>query len=190
MFSKTNKPKVNPWADDHPEKLSDSPKQTVGKQLAGLVSPSKMLDQIFGVNKSESHYRQPKETVRPRRENTIFSFTDRREQVAIQKETHEILQQIKNQITLLEKSEKALTKEVSKFKLEQVPARSGIYYLRYFEWLLSLIKQLRMKVEEGRTWLQVFSQRKKKKLGYWKMYKKHGTTFGLSHERSLATQTG
>jgi hypothetical protein len=47
-----------------------------------------------------------------------------------------------------------------------------------------------MKIEDGRAWLETFAKRKKKKLGYWKMYKKHGTTFGLSHERTIATQTG
>jgi len=56
--------------------------------------------------------------------------------------------------------------------------------------MIGIVKNLRQKVEEGRTWLAAFSQRKIKKMGYWKMYKKHGTTFGLSHERTVATQTG
>ena len=80
--------------------------------------------------------------------------------------------------------------QITKIKVEQLPKKSGIYHIRFFEWLLGVVKQLRMKVEEGRAWLATFTNRKKKKMGYWNMYKKHGTTFGLSHERTLSTQTG
>ncbi len=100
-----------------------------------------------------------------------------------------ILAKLKEQITVLEKSEKGLVSEISKVKVEQMPAKTGIYYLRFLEWLITVVRELRMKVEDGKAWLHTFNQ-KKKKVGYWKMYKKHGTTFGLSHERTLATQTG
>ena len=82
------------------------------------------------------------------------------------------------------------TKEIGKIKVEQLPAKTGIYYLRFLEWMIMLVRQLRQRVEDGRAWLSTFQKRQKKRLGYWKMYKKHGTTFGLSHERTLATQTG
>ena len=192
-YKQSSKIKINPWGDDHPEKTPQTQKgPSAVQQLAGLVNPTKMIDQIFGTPQAErQHFPKYKErATQTPRENLVFSYKNRKEDTEMKKETGLILNEIKKQITLLEKSEKALSKQVAKFKIEKVPPKAGIYYLRYFEWLLGLIKQLRMRVDEGRTWLAAFSQMKKKKLGYWKMYKKHGTTFGLSHERNLATQTG
>ena len=191
-----NTPKRNPvnsWEDDHPEKLINTPPQTVGfnQQLKNLVNPGSMLDQVFGRKGSERPFNFPRSESAPARQETmIFSRRRREEDVQIQSETKVLLQQLKEQVTLLEKSEKALASQISKIKVEQLPSKTGIYYLRFFEWLISLVKQLRVKVEEGRAWLATFTNRKKKRLGYWKMYKKHGTTFGLSQERTLATQTG
>ena len=194
MFSaKSSKPVFNPWRDDHPEKLGDKPMLTgFTDQLKGLVSPTSMLDQIFGVKKTPENQYKPKTSEKriSRRETVIFSLQATEEDKKIQSETAELVQQLKQQVTLLEKSEKTLTKEISKIKVEQLPAKTGIYYLRFLEWMIILVRQLRQRVEDGRAWLSTFQKRQKKRLGYWKMYKKHGTTFGLSHERTLATQTG
>jgi len=139
----------------------------------------------------ESSYKESREKIRrPQKETLIFSRQIQEKDKNIQKETQEVLNNLKQQITLLEKSEKSLTNEISKIKVDQIPNKTGIYYLRYFEWLIGIIKQLRMKIDESQAWLNTFNSRKKKKIGYWKMYKKHGTSFGLSHERSLSTQTG
>lgn len=189
----SSKPLVNPWGDDHPEKVGDKPMLSgFADQLKGLVSPTSMLDQLFGVKKSqESHYKpSPSEKRGLRQETVIFSLHANQEDKKIQMETQELVHQLKQQVTLLEKSEKTLTKEIAKIKVEQLPAKTGIYYLRYLEWMITLVRQLRQRVEDGRAWLSTFQKRQKKRMGYWKMYKKHGTTFGLSHERNLATQTG
>lgn len=198
MFNKSSpKFKQNPWGDDHPERLTQRPKSSIdfGKQLKGLVNPNNVLDQLFGrKTTSEIQLPPPKaednKKLISKRETLVFSRQTREEDQTIQKETKVILKQLKEQIVLLEKSEKTLTSEIAKVKVEQLPKKSGIYYLRFFEWLIAVVRQLRIKVEEGRTWLATFTSRKKKRIGYWQMYKKHGTTFGLSHERTLATQTG
>lgn len=194
MFSKTNNTSRNPWGDDHPEKLIRSQPKTIGlsDQVKDLLTPDKMLSQIFGKNRvPESFYQSPEKNISVKSNETlVFSFNSRKEQQEVVKETQIILQKLKEQVILLEKSEKSLAVEVSKIKVEQLPQKTGIYYIRFLEWLITVVKQLRMKVEDGRTWLTTFTQRRKKRLGYWQMYKKHGTTFGLSHERTLATQTG
>ncbi|HLD02068.1 MAG TPA: DUF5660 family protein, partial [Patescibacteria group bacterium] len=59
----------------------------------------------------------------------------------------------------------------------------------FFEWMLSVIRIARMKVEDSGAWMAALSSKKKGK-GYWQMFKKHGTTFGMSHERNVSTQTG
>ena len=188
------KKKVTPWGNDHPEKLKQTPGNTIGlnQQLKGLVNPASFLDQMFGGKTPEtpSFPKGQKEKSIKHPETLVFSATHRESDRAIQQETKQLLEQLKQQVTILEKSEKALTGEIAKIKVEQVPKKAGIYYLRFFEWMIGVVKQLRIRVEEGRAWLSTFTNRKKKKAGYWQMYKKHGTTFGLSNERTLSTQTG
>ena len=190
----TTKQKISPWGDDHPEKLKQTSGNTIGfnQQLKGLVNPSSFLDQMFGGETPEAPFtpRGQKEKRVKHPETLVFSATHRENEQAVQHETKQLLEQLKQQVTLLERSEKALTAQITKIKVEQLPKKTGIYYLRFFEWLIGVVKQLRVKVEEGRAWLSTFTNRKKKKAGYWQMYKKHGTTFGLSNERNLSTQTG
>lgn len=65
----------------------------------------------------------------------------------------------------------------------------GVYHLNFYDQLRTFIHVLRQQIEDSRTWLSSFTSRKKK-MGYWNMFKKHGTTFGLSNERSIATSAG
>ena len=194
MFAKKSNQKINPWTDLTREKLSDTSGLSVKKQIGDLVSPAKMLDQIFGAKSSNEQYPKipgrEKQPAKQSQENVIFSNSRRSEDIKITQETLALVSELKKHVALLEKKEKGLTSELSKIKVEQLPPKTGIYYLRFLEWMLLEVKRLIIKVEEGSAWLATFNQRKRKKLGYWKMYKKHGTTFGLSHERSLATQTG
>jgi hypothetical protein len=195
MQSTTKKQKkLNYWGEDNPEKLKSTPQSAnnLSQQLKSLVNPTSMIEQIFGTSQSEKFQKPPiehKNTADTRKEYTVFSFSENRTNYEMKHEMQTLLNELKNQINAFEKAEKSLSTEIAKVKVSQVPEKAGIYYIRFFEWLLTVIKQLRMKVEESQAWLMTFSSRKKKK-GYWQMYKKHGTTFGLSHERTLATQTG
>ncbi len=196
MFSKpAHKINPNPWGNDNPEKdkQSSPPPKTIGfkDQIKGFTNTDSIWKQFFG-EKTQLEKSQPISEKKPSKhtETLIFSYSKNTEQKKMVQESQIILQKLQEQITLLEKSEKNLAHEVSKVKIDTLPAKSGIYYIHFLEWLLTVVKQLRLKVEDGRAWLSTFSQRKKKRMGYWKMYKKHGTTFGLSQERTLATQTG
>lgn len=192
-FTTSKKFHSNPWGDEHPEKLSDTPSKSIGwdTQLKGLINPSNYLDQMFGGMTSESYYSPQKaERKSSKQEFLVFSHTKTEEDKTIQQESAVLIQELKQQITQLEKAEKGFSREISKIKVAQLPKEGGVYYLRFFEWLITMVKQLRLKIEDGQVWLKAFQQQKKKKIGYWQKYKKHGTTFGLSHERSLATQTG
>lgn len=192
MASKSSKTlKINPWGDENPEKLKHT-SQRIGwsQQLKGLFNPDTLLKQTPSEYSEEFIPQTFKEPAKKSKEIVLFSHNIEREQQKIYKETEIILQTLKEQVTILEKSNKGLVSALSKVKVEQAPKKSGIYYIRFLEWLLTVVRQMRSKVEEGQAWLATFTKRKQKKLGYWKMYKKHGTTFGLSHERTLATQTG
>ncbi|MBI5449553.1 hypothetical protein HY948_04545 [Candidatus Gottesmanbacteria bacterium] len=95
---------------------------------------------------------------------------------------------IRAELKLLASSLKSLNTEIQK-AVTEVPVAPGVYHLNFFERLKSMLKILREQIEDSSSWLSLQNNRKQKK-GYWGMYKKHGTSFGLSHERNLATQAG
>lgn len=109
----------------------------------------------------------------------------REDSVLIQRKINEILQELR----LLAKSVAKVNQTAKQVAMEETPPQPGIYHLNFFERLLKLIKDAREKVEESEVWLKLFQSRKREKQ-YWNMFKKHGTTFGLSQERVVATQTG
>jgi hypothetical protein len=81
-----------------------------------------------------------------------------------------------------------LNTEVKK-AITDVPVDAGVYHINFFERLRSMSVLLRQSVDDSRSWLSLSTSRKKQK-GYWGKYKKHGTQFGLSADRTPATQTG
>lgn len=190
MASKTQR-RITPWGEDNPER---DRKGGLGQLRAAtdLINPVGMLDQLLGKYPKEAPGQSPTKENAPKKKSSevvLYAFKERTEQSQLSNEIRAVLQTLSEQITLLEKSESGLAKDIAKLEVEQLPEKPGIYYIRFFEWLTIMVKQLRAKVEEGRTWLQAMTT-KKKKMGYWKMYKKHGTTFGLSNERTVATQSG
>lgn len=107
---------------------------------------------------------------------------------AIEMETRKQLEAIRQELKALIASLKNLHQEVQTAVSQEV-VNPGVYHINFFEQLKTFIKVLRQQIEDSRVWLAAFTTRKKK-LGYWGMFKKHGTTFGLSSERSLATAAG
>lgn len=106
-----------------------------------------------------------------------------------QTELGQKIAQIQFELKKLVNSSKELQVVFKEVSVETVPAKPGKYHLNFVEWLLSVIRQARLKVDESRSWLTTLYNRRAKKQ-YWNMFKKHGTTFGLSQERVVATQTG
>ncbi|MDO8451947.1 MAG: DUF5660 domain-containing protein [bacterium] len=105
-------------------------------------------------------------------------------------ETHlkEQIEAVRQELKALSQSIKNLNLEVQK-AIDDVPPQPGVYHLNFMQRLRSILAVLREEIEDSNSWLNLSSARKKKK-GYWGMYKKHGTKFGLSSERTMATQAG
>ncbi len=95
---------------------------------------------------------------------------------------------VRSELKALSESIKNLHAEVAK-AVDEVPVEPGIYHVNFFARLKSLLKLLREQIDDSRSWM-ILSSGRKKKMGYWGMYKKHGTSFGLSGERSIASQAG
>lgn len=188
------KPKVIGGWDDSFEKLEDKPKKTIaGKdQIKGLVSPGKFVDQVFGPKASYESVSSPKkeQPLKSNREVMVFSHQVSKEDERMYTETRKLINELRSQIKLLEEQEKAISSEMSRIKVGQLPEKPAKYYQHFFEWLLSTISQLLQKAEEGQAWLEVFAQRQKKRLNYWEMLKKKGTKFGMSSELAITRSIG
>lgn len=104
-------------------------------------------------------------------------------------ETKQKLESIRQELHALSKSMHGLSQDIQTAVME-IPVEPGVYHLNFFEQLKIMLKMIRERVDDSRSWLAAWKGNAKKKRGYWGMYKKHGTTFGLSNERSLATQAG
>ncbi len=98
------------------------------------------------------------------------------------------LEAIRADLKVLASSVRKFSQEVDR-AINEVPVDPGIYHVTFMEQLRSFIQDLRRRVDNSSAWLNSFNSRKKKK-GFWGMYKKHGTTFGLSQERTASTQSG
>jgi hypothetical protein len=99
------------------------------------------------------------------------------------------IEAVRAELSALSKSIKMLTSDIQK-AVTEVPVAPGVYHVTFYEQLRAVLQLLREQIDDSRSWLAVSAQRKQKKLGYWGMFKKHGTTFGLSNERSIATSAG
>lgn len=114
------------------------------------------------------------------------------EKRASEKGQHEVKMQIQEilvEIKKLTKTTKELEIEFREVAIVEVPVNPGKYHLNFFEWILSTIANARKRVEDATSWLSVFKSKKDKRQ-YWSLFKKHGTSFGLSGERIVATQVG
>lgn len=99
------------------------------------------------------------------------------------------IQEIVIELKRLTATSKQLQTEFKVVSTQQRIVNPGKYHLSFFEWLLAVVRTARLRVEDSAAWLAMFKSKKAKKQ-YWNMFKKHGTTFGLSNERVVATQTG
>lgn len=99
------------------------------------------------------------------------------------------IEEIMIELRKIVESSKDLQVEFRQVTVEQAPKKPGKYHLNFVEWLLQNVKQIRLRIEDSSAWLAMFKSKKDKRQ-YWNMFKKHGTTFGLSNERNVSTQVG
>ncbi len=110
-------------------------------------------------------------------------------QKALEQQIGKIMQELQLEVKKLEQQTSELTGEVKAVTVETIPAKPGAYHLNYFEFVISMLRDLRKRVNESRMWLKLWANRKQQK-GYWAMFKKHGTNFAMSEERAIASANG
>lgn len=173
-------------------KGNEKRKETAGDLTEGeeLVLSGKTRDQKNVTSENLELEQSPYQDIEPgidyKREilygeKRIASETQRE----LSREIKEILEELKRIIT----SSKDLEIAFADISTTEQIINPGEYHKSFFELLLSIVKEARLKVEDSGAWLAMFKSKKAKR-NYWEMFKKHGTTFGLSNERVVATQTG
>ena len=180
----------------------------LGKSMAGNAADSiknlgaGMFDQIMGNfagNEEDNDYNEsllnkPKsKEFRPspqRKEFTLFNYQEYYESQIVRNQIKELSELIRKEIEMLKKADKYLLNEVSdieKLAIEQLPDKPGIYHVRFLEIVLSILRSLRAKVGESRTWMQALISKKKKRGSlFMARSKKKGTQYSLSQELSSA----
>jgi len=106
------------------------------------------------------------------------------QEVLVQRKIDEIRVEIKQLIAEV----KTVDKEIQQAAANEY-VDPGEYHLNFLDRLKTALRLMLVEMKTSSTWLQTH-QSKKKRMGYWNQYKKKGTTFGLSHERNVATQVG
>lgn len=155
-----------------------------------------MLDQFFGSQEDDDNEFFDKPTPpenkqkQGKKDFKLFSYTEYSETTLIKQKIAELTDLIKKEIDFLKKDNSALlseVKDVEKLTLNDLPEKPGIYHVRFLEVVLNLIRHLRAKVGESKTWLEaMMSKRKKRGSLFSARSKKSGTQYSLSQELQTA----
>lgn len=173
--------------------LSGGVGKTVAHDVAGKVA-SDALASLFGspIKQGEMHQNESIDFPVERQPRPQMRRPEvRQPEKVIFHEDAQIKQQldaVRAELMALSKSVHMLNAEIQK-AVAETPVMPGIYHVTFYEKLRVVLQMLREQIDDSRSWLTMHQSRKKK-MGYWGMFKKHGTTFGLSNERSLATSAG
>jgi hypothetical protein len=156
-----------------------------------------MLDQFFGgQDKDEDENFGPefnlkKEAAKAKpakKEVKLFNYQEYYENTLIKKQIQELTEAIKKEIEMIKKADSSLIndiKDVEKLTINDLPEKPGIYHIRFLELVLNILRTLRAKVGESKTWLQALMSKKKKRgSAFAARSKKQGTQYSMSQELS------
>jgi hypothetical protein len=99
------------------------------------------------------------------------------------------VEQIMIELKQLSKSVKGLETQVRDVDTNMMPAAPGKYHETFFEYLLTVLRNARTRIEDSSNWLNVVTKKASKR-GYWGNAKKHGTSYTLSADRAVSQQVG
>jgi hypothetical protein len=156
--------------------------------LQGRREGDLLEGQEIDLRKAEKPKEQPKKEAAMNyfREIAQAEKTVRREdESALRAQIEEIQLEIRKLID----STTELKIQFKEVTVEQNIKNPGKYHRTFYEWFLSTLRNWRQNVEDAGQWLSALKSKRKAKT-YWNMFKKHGTSFGLSGERVASTQVG
>lgn len=167
--------------------LSGGIGKTVTRDVVGRIG-SDAVTSLFGSLKPGEAVSIPERQAQPQKTKPEVVPVSRPAITEDQQKIAKQIESVRAELKAIAASIQSLNADIGK-AVSEVPVNPGVYHANFFDRLKSILIVLREQIDDSRSWLTMHTARKKK-LGYWGMYKKHGTTFGLSNERSLATQAG
>lgn len=150
-----------------------------------------VFDQILGTyyedeDDFEFQVKKQKQKQASRQEFSVFNFKEHYDKEGLQREIKELTTQIKQEVEMVKKADTSLlseVKDIEKISLNELPEKAGIYHVRFLEVILSILRTLRLKIGESRTWLQALTSKKAKRGSlFGSRSKKMGTQYSLSQE--------
>ncbi len=155
-----------------------------------------MLDQFFGDNNQEddgmdSEFNFSKEVSKSKskkQEVKVFNYQEYYETTLIKKQIEELTDAIRKEIEMIKRADSSLLnqiRDVEKLTINDLPEKPGIYHIRFLELVLNILRTLRAKVGESKTWLQALMSKKAKRgSAFVVRSKKQGTQYSMSQELS------
>lgn len=175
--------------------MTDLWDQMLGTEIGGSKKTSGDLTEGQEVSFKTKAKKEEKKVENNARVEAAIDYTgeiihaERRINQAQNRELEAKVQEIIIELKKLTNSSKELEVTFRDITVEQMPVKAGKYHLNFFEWMLTTIRSTRQRIEDSSNWASLFASKKTKR-EYWSLFKKHGTSFGLSGERIVATQTG
>ena len=156
-----------------------------------------MMDQFFGGADDHedddfgNEFNFKKEVAKSKskkQEIKVFNYQEYYESTLIKKQIQELTEAIKKEIEMIKRADASLLNEVrdvEKLTINDLPEKPGIYHIRFLELVLNILRTLRAKVGESKTWLQALMNKKKKRgSAFAARSKKQGTQYSMSQELS------
>lgn len=156
---------------------------------------SGMFDQFFGngdygysENSQETNKFNPKELAKSskKQEFKVFNYNEYYENELVKRQIKELSEMIKREIEMIKRSDASLlneVKDIQNLTLDSLPNKVGIYHIRFLEIVLNILRTLRLKIGESKTWLQALVSKKKKRGSLFvTRSKKQGTLYSMSQE--------
>lgn len=173
--------------------LKNTP-HAVKEQVAGRTDESLMTDgqevsftqEKTTIVENQNHLKYVHQEI-----DTIGIETKRREEALNKQQITEVQEEIKKLILASKDMENAFKDVAAQVTVNSTPVQGSTYNVGFFEWVLTSIRQARSRIEDGSTWLAVFSGKQSHK-GYWSGTVKNGgfNNIHMSKERSVVTQSG
>jgi hypothetical protein len=177
-----------------------------GAKNAAKDSFKDFNSQLFGANdysntqteQSPDRFNRPfssekfekKQPSRVRRTEVVVNFSERQRQAELHNQIKELIDEVRKEMKLLKTEEKGLLRDVSLLTMQDPSAdKVGIYHLRFLQFIIQLLRSIRKKVSEGKMWLEVSFEKKRKK-SFLALSKSKGTKFSKSNELSQANIPG
>jgi len=114
---------------------------------------------------------------------------DRQRFLNKQKEVERQIETLRDAILKIAKSTQNFSSEVEKAAF-QAPANPGKYHLGFFETLKNSLELIKKRLDDSAGWMQEFNKRKDRAPFFWAQFKKSGTKYMLSSERSAQMAPG